>query len=146
MWIHSVGGAVQGAVGCGAFGLGLTWTPELGARLGAPLSLASLALLKAATSLATFGVIFQKTKIPPCLAALGCAPVPPKPRDAPRPHRALGALIHLKYAYLHNNPLTISPKMPTDAQGELSFRTEGETLTFVAYLRSDEASCACALM
>ena len=60
--------------------------------------------------------------------------------------RALGALIHLKYAYLHNNPLTISPKMPTDAQGELSFRTEGETLTFVAYLRSDEASCACALM
>ena len=55
--------------------------------------------------------------------------------------KALGNLIHLKYAYLHNNPLTIAPKMPTDAQGELSFRTEGETMLFVTFLRSDPSAC-----
>ena len=92
------------------FGLGLTWTPELGVALGPPLSLASLALVKAVTCLGTFSVIFQKTRIPPCLAALGCAPVPPKPRDGPRPQpfRALSSqLLNRSGA-----PTTARPRSP----------------------------------
>jgi len=91
LWIHGLGCAIQLVVGVGAMTVRLGWTPEFGGALGPPFPLPTLALIKAGTCLATFGVLFRKARIPPCLAALGCAPIPPKPAGRPRsqPFRAL---------------------------------------------------------
>ena len=85
MWIHGIGGLLIGGVGGGAYANGMTWRPELGAPIGPPLSLATLAVLKGVTCLLVFGVLFQRVRIPPCLASLGCAPIPPKPKRGRRP-------------------------------------------------------------
>ena len=94
LWIHGLGGAIQLCVGVGAMTIRLGWTPEFGGALGPPFPLPTLALIKAGTCLVVFGILFRKTRIPPCLAALGCAPVPPKPAGGvaapavPGPHVA----------------------------------------------------------
>ena len=91
LWIHGLGAAIQLCVGVGAMTIRLGWTPEFGGALGPPFPLPTLALIKAGTCLVVFGILFRKTRIPPCLAALGCAPVPPKPAGGarPQPFRAL---------------------------------------------------------
>lgn len=85
MWIHAVGSAIVGSVGGSAYAAGLTWRPELGSPLGAPLSLATLSIYKGGTSLAVFATLFQRARIPPCLAGLGCAPLPSKMENGLRP-------------------------------------------------------------
>ena len=85
VWIHGLGGVIQLCVGVGAMTIRLGWTPEFGGALGPPFPLPTLALIKAGTCLVVFGILFRKTRIPPCLAALGCAPVPPKPAGGARP-------------------------------------------------------------
>ncbi|CAH0379681.1 unnamed protein product [Pelagomonas calceolata] len=91
LWIHGLGAAIQLCVGVGAMTIRLGWTPEFGGALGPPFPLPTLALIKAGTCLVVFAILFRKTRIPPCLAALGCAPVPPKPAGGarPQPFRAL---------------------------------------------------------
>jgi len=54
---------------------------------------------------------------------------------------SLKNLVHLKYLYMQNNALQITHKMSTDAAGDLSFRTEGDTMRFIAYLRAGESAC-----
>lgn len=85
MWIHGIGALLIASVGGGAYAAGLTWRPELGSAIGTPLSLATLAIVKGGTSLAVFAAIFQRARIPPCLAALGCAPIPLKMESGVRP-------------------------------------------------------------
>jgi len=91
--VHGLGAAALGGVGTAAYATGLTWVPQLGVALGPPLSLATLCLVKAASSLFVFAVLFQKVRIPPCLAALGCLARPPRPRggERERPFRELNS-------------------------------------------------------
>ena len=91
LWIHGLGATIQLCVGVGAMTIRLGWTPEFGGALGPPFPLPTLALIKSGTCLVVFMILFRKTRIPPCLAALGCAPVPPKPAGGsrPQPFRAL---------------------------------------------------------
>lgn len=85
MWIHAIGSAIIGSVGGSAYAAGLTWRPELGSPVGAPLSLATLSICKGGTSLTVFATLFQRARIPPCLAGLGCAPLPSKMESGQRP-------------------------------------------------------------
>ena len=80
LWIHGLGAAIQLCVGVGAMTIRLGGRRSSAAPWGPPFPLPTLALIKAGTCLVVFGILFRKTRIPPCLAALGCAPVPPKPR------------------------------------------------------------------
>lgn len=91
MWIHALGAALIGSVGGIAFAAGLTWRPELGSALSAPLSLATLTVLKAGTSMILFAALFQKARIPPSLAALGCGPLPLDMEKGPLPFRELSS-------------------------------------------------------
>uniref|UniRef100_A0A7S3NMY5 Uncharacterized protein n=1 Tax=Aureoumbra lagunensis TaxID=44058 RepID=A0A7S3NMY5_9STRA len=85
MWIHLIGFLLIGGIGGGAYANDLTWRPELGAAIGPPLSLATLAVCKGVTCLLVVASLFQRVRIPPCLATLGCAPKPLKPKVGQRP-------------------------------------------------------------